>query len=187
MTNANPEIIFQLNAAFSKNSKATELTTLIAQCVIPILLDWNGVLASDLEPIELNPETRSSLRYILEHGITPFIITLADNWSYIHDLLKEVRPNVLQEVVIMTNQTWALDHPYPPWNKRVRHLFPGRNTLAIIDNDKAAVTKNPGMKGFHVKTYKPLSELIDQDISYAYESLTAATKAATAVYKNALS
>ncbi len=182
MTNSKSEIVPLLNEAFSNNTRATELKPLIAQCANPLVVDWNGTLASDTEPIELNPEARASLSYILSHGITPFIITLADNWSYMLDLLKETMPNVRQEVVVMTNQTWSLDHPYPPWNKHVRHLFPGIANLAIIDNDIAATRNNPGMIGFHVKAYKPHSYLLDNEITYKYDSLTAATKAAATFY-----
>lgn len=182
MTSTKPEIVLQLNEAFSKNKRATEQKPLIAQCIKPLVIDWNGTLASDREPIELNPEASHSLSYLLQHGITPFILTLADNWPYIRDLLMVKRPNILQEAVIMTNQTWSIDHPYPPWNKQVRHLFPGRNKLAIIDNDIAAVKNNPGMKGFHVKTYMPASDLLDSDITYTYQYLAAATKAATTIY-----
>jgi hypothetical protein len=182
MTNTNPETIIELNKAFSANTKAIELKSLIAKCASPMVFDLNGVLASDAEPITLNPKATESLRYVLEHGITPFIITLADNWQYIFNLLQSENHNVLQEVVIMTNRTWATDHPYPPWNKQVRHLFPGSNPIPIIENDIAAVRNNRGMKGYFVKTYRPLSELLDSAIHYDYPSLMAATMAATEEY-----
>lgn len=174
------EIIYNLNSAFAAETRAGNLTKEISLCPNPIVVDWNGVLASDNGLLELNPEAKASLEYMIAHGLTPFIITLADNWADMVDLLAHIITDVTGKVVVMTKETWSYIDPNAPWQKHVRGLFPGKNLIPIIDDDKAATTKNPGMIGFHVKTYKPVSNLLDRDINYEYQTLMAATKAATA-------
>lgn len=176
------EIIYNLNSAFAAETRAGNLTKEISLCPNPIVVDWNGVLASDNGLLELNPEAKASLEYMIAHGLTPFIITLADSWADMVDLLAQIIPDVTGKVVVMTKETWSYIDPNAPWQKHVGGLFPGKNLIPIIDDDKAATTKNPGMIGFHVKTFLPQSEILDALNHYEYQSLIVATLSAVAHY-----
>lgn len=182
MSMTNRKTIEYLNASLSRNVPAIELVSSIAEFPYPMIFDWNGTAASDNGPIMINPETITSIEYVLSHGLTPFILTLASDWVGIQKLLKSQSRNITKQVVIMANKSWAPYHPYPPWCKQVRHLFPGTHLLPIIDNDIAAVRDNPGMRGYFVKTFRPLSETLDKDIKYDYPSLLHATLAAVDEY-----
>ncbi len=176
------EIIASLNDRFSNGEPARELVSKIAKCKNPLVIDLNGTLTTQSEPISLRGDALKSLEFMIEKAITPFIITLADDWAGIHELLASGMPDVFEQVVIMTNQSWAPDHPYPPWRKHVRHLLPGTNVIPIIDNDKAAVRDNPGMRGYYVRTFKPESGFLDKLNQYSYQTLWEATTAAVSDY-----
>lgn len=179
------EAIKVLNAKLGENKLAVRLNEQISRCPNPLVLDFNGVLVSDKLPVILNPETERSLEYLLQHGITPFIITLANDRNLIECLLSDVISDFSSKVVIMTKDTWGPVPTHPPlWFKQVRHLFPDGPDIAIIENDRAAAYNNPGMRGFFVKTFSPLSETLDADIKYDYQSLWTATIAAVQYYNN---
>lgn len=178
----NPNILASLNDKFSDYIPASTLLDQIAECANPAVVDWNGSLVSQTEPIILRDDAVKSLEFMIARAITPFIVTLASDWADIHELLASQMTNVVERVVIMTNQSWAPYHPYPPWRKHLRQLFPGSYAIPIIDNDNAAVTNNPGMRGYYVRTFKPESKILDLLNRYDYQTLWAATTAAVSDY-----
>ena len=176
------EIVISLNDSFSNDVPAKSLVGKIALCANPLVIDFNGTLATQSEPISLRDDALRSLKFMIEKAITPFIITLADDWAGIHESLATGMNSMSDHVVIMTNKSWAPDHPYPPWRKQVRHLFSGTNDIPIIDNDSAAVRDNPGMRGYYVKTFKPESAFLDMLNMYSYQTLWEATITAVSDY-----
>lgn len=174
-----------INGRFRKGQPAHRLKEEIRKFPQPIIVDFNGVLVDNLDPLEVNPLAASFIQELKDLG-TIFLMTTAQDWDSVHSFLTG---NSLwyPGMILMTQPNWSfltdrepgskegqqmrdqfvstssgLGQPTtneyllaPPAYKRVAPLFNKPWLVPLIDDSLIATKGNPGILGISVEEWRP--------------------------------
>jgi hypothetical protein len=97
----------KLNRLFSEGESAwtKKAVEIMAKAEFPIVLDFNNVLVSNNEPLEINPEARTFLQKLAAIGEI-FVVTTSSiqNRAGVLDLLKNLCPN--NDIVLIQRENY---------------------------------------------------------------------------------
>jgi len=172
------------NWALSEGTPAYKVLSLLRAYPRPIAVDFNNVLANNIEPMSLNPDAPDSLQELQKIG-NVFIVTTAPSWKSVHDFL--VENGVWSEKIILMAApnlrflAQSSKHPIgnrmrkefleiaqsnklparsdqllgPLRDKRIAPIFAKPFLVPMIDDLPEAIKNNPGMLGIQVEEWEP--------------------------------
>lgn len=179
------EEVAYLNMKFKNGASAHEVLDQIRRFERPIAVDFNNVLADNLEPLEMNPDAPAFIEELRKIG-NIFIVTSATDWNSVQEFLEK---NGLwyPDMVLMTYQNYEFttreqasnldgikireefaDHAQANnmgiaiddlnsflSGKRVAPIFMKPFLIPLVDDSSINTEFNPGMLGIRVKNFSP--------------------------------
>ncbi len=97
-------LVGRINDRLKKGIPAYEVLAEIQSFPRPIVVDFNNVLANNIPPIVINPEAPSFLAQLRQIGDV-FIVTTAEDWQGVHEILEKGGAWSLDQV-LMTMPNW---------------------------------------------------------------------------------
>ena len=179
-------IASRLNDRFKKDTCAYEVLEDIRSFSRPIAVDFNNVLASNMDPIVINPEAPAFLAHLRKIGDV-FIVTTAQDWQAVHKILRGGEAWSSGQV-LMTLPNWRFitqfedynpkgvetrksyldlarsigwdikeqDLVTPPGYKPIAPIFAKPWAIPLVDDSGLATHNNPGVLGICVQSFEPL-------------------------------
>lgn len=172
------------NWVLSEGTPAYKVRSLIRAYPKPIAVDFNNVLANNIDPMSLNPDAPEFLQELQKIG-NVFIVTTAPSWISVQEFLAEngawsekmilmAAPNLRflaqsakhlignrmrKEYLEIAQRNQISVRPDqllgPLRDKRIAPIFAKPFLVPIIDDLPEAISNNPGMLGIQVEEWEP--------------------------------